>query len=105
MILRETELTKGDAKQVTEQVTRFMISASLKLITAPLIREVVNVQLLKLGFEKARLQYTRIGLPFHDLKILLEAEKTTKFRYIAVKIIKWIISEFKAVGDLIKSYS
>ena len=78
---------------------------NLKLITVPLIREVGNVHLLKLGFEKARLQYTRIGMPFYDLKKLFEVEKKKKCRYIAVRIIKWIISEFKAVGDLIKSYS
>lgn len=104
-LLKETELKKVDAKKVTEQVIRFLISANLKLITAPLIREVVNVHLLKLGFEKVRLQYTRIGFPFYDLKILFEADKNTKFRYVVVKIIKWIILEFKAVGDLIKSYS
>ncbi len=93
------------AKKVTEQVTRFLINANLKLITAPLIREVVNVHLLKLGFEKERLQYTRIGLPFHDLQKLFDAEKKAGFRHVAVKIIKWITSEFKTVGELIKSYS
>ncbi len=61
--------------------------------------------MLKLGFEKVRLQYTRIGLPFHDLQKLFDAEKKAGFRDLVVKIIKWIISEFKAVGDLIKSYS
>jgi hypothetical protein len=52
-LLKETELTKVDAKKKTEQVTRFLISANLKLITAPLIREVINVHILKMGFEKA----------------------------------------------------
>jgi len=102
---RETEISKEDAKTITEQVVRFLIGANLRLITAPLIREVVNVHLLKLGFEKARLQYTRIGLPFYDLKQLFAAIKEKGFWQVIVKIIKWIISEFKAVGDLIKSYN
>jgi len=104
-LLRETDLKKGDAKKVTEEVIRFLISANLKLITAPLIREVVNVHLLKMGFEKARLQYTRIGLPFHDLLTLLNTEKKTGPKLVTVKIVKRITSEFKAVADLIKSYS
>ena len=70
-LFRETSLTKSDAHRFTEEVIRFLISAKLKLITAPLIREVVNVHLLKNGFEKERLQYTRIGLPFYDLKRIL----------------------------------
>ncbi len=104
-LLKETELTKGDAKKITEQVTRFLINANLKLITAPLIREAVNVHLLKLGFEKARLQYTRIGFPFYDLQRLFSRTKKIGCWGIVIKIVKWIISEFKAVGDLIKSYS
>lgn len=103
-LLKETDLVRTDAKKVTEDVTRFLISANLKLITAPIIREVVNVHLLKLGFEKTRLKYTRIGLPFYDLRKLFDAIKKKGFWVIVVKIIKWIISEFKAVDDLIKSY-
>jgi hypothetical protein len=96
---KETDLSKIDAKKVTEHVVRFLISANLKLITAPLIREVVNVQLLKLGFEKDRLQYTRIGLPFYDLKKLSKTVKDEEKRH--TKIIEWITCEFKAVDKLI----
>ena len=102
-LLKETDLSKIDAKKVTEHVVRFLISANLKLINAPLIREVVNVQLLKLGFEKDRLQYTRIGLPFYDLKELSKTVKDEEKRH--TKIIEWITSEFKAVDDLIKDYT
>lgn len=102
-LLKETDLSKIDAKKVTEHVVRFLISANLKLITAPLIREVVNVQLLKLGFEKDRLQYTRIGLPFYDLKELSNTVNDEEKRH--TKIIEWITSEFKAVDDLIKDYT
>ena len=42
-LLKETSLSKVDAKKVTYQVVRFLISVDLKLITAPLIREVTNV--------------------------------------------------------------
>jgi len=75
----------------------------LDLITAPLIREVVNVHLLKLGFEKERLQYTRIGLPFHDLQELFKNVQDKKQIY--RKILKWVVSEYNAVDELIKDRS
>ena len=99
-LLKETALSKANAKKVTEQVVRFLISANLKLITAPLIREVTHVQLLKLGFEKERLQYTRIGFPYYDLKLLLKTAHDDEQRN--GKIVKWIMPEFNAVYELIK---
>lgn len=98
-LLRETSLSKIDAHKITEQVIRWLISANLKLITAPLIREVVNVQLLKNGFEKERLQYTRIGLPFHDLKRIFI--NTDEGENVVSKIINWVIDEYYAVDKLI----
>ncbi len=66
-LVKETNISKVNAQKVTENVTRFLIAAHLEFITAPLIREVVNTHLLKMGLEQERLQYTRIGLPFFDL--------------------------------------
>jgi ribonucleoside-triphosphate reductase len=99
-LLRETSLTKVDAQRITEQTIRFLIAAKLKLITAPLIREVVNVQLLKNGYEQERLQYTRIGLPFYDLKdIFTNPEKNEDA---ISKILNWVIEEYHAVEKLIE---
>jgi hypothetical protein len=64
---------------------------------------VTNVQLLKLGFEKERLQYTRIGLPFHDLQELSSTVQDEEQMH--KKIIAWITSESKAVGELIRELS
>jgi len=100
-LLKETEISKENASKITEQVTRFLISAKLKLITAPLIREIVNVHLLKMGLEKCRLQYTRIGMPYYDLEKLFE--KKGDGRKILIKILRWVILEFRAVKKLIKN--
>ena len=100
-LLRETSLSKSDAYKITEQVIRFLISANLKLITAPLIREVVNVHLLKNGFEKERLQYTRIGLPFYDLKMIFT--NPDKNDNSISEIMNWIIEEYYAVDKLINN--
>lgn len=102
-LLKETSLSKVDAKRVTVHVVRFLISIDLKLITAPLIREVTNVQMLKLGFEKERLEYTRIGLPYYDLQKL--SKDVQDEEQIHKKIIAWITSESEAVGELIRELS
>ncbi len=65
-----------------------------------MLREVVNVHLLKNGFEQERLQYTRIGLPFNDLKNLFE--DSPKSEMIISKIVNWVISKYHAVDKLIK---
>ena len=99
-LLKETEISRQNASKITEQVTRFLITAKLELITAPLIREIVNVHLLKMGLEKCRLQYTRIGMPYYDLEKLFE--KRGDGRKILTKILRWVIIEFGAVKKLIK---
>lgn len=99
-LLKETNISKTDAKKITEQVVRFLVSTNLNLITAPLIREVVNVHLLKNGFEKERLQYTRIGLPLYDLNNIFNEQIESK--EVISEIMNWIITEFHEVSKLIK---
>ncbi|MFX1388657.1 MAG: hypothetical protein ACFE9Z_01170 [Promethearchaeota archaeon] len=100
-LLKETNISKINAKKITEEVLRFLVSANLNLITAPLIREVVNVHLLKNGFEKERLQYTRIGLPVYDLNNIFTEKSESK--EVVSGIMNWVISEYHDVNKLIKS--
>ena len=63
----------------------------------------VNVQLLKNGFEKERLQYTRIGLPFYDLKkIFTGIDNPENCEEVVSKILNWVIEEYYAVDKLIE---
>ncbi len=80
---------------------RFLISADLKLITAPLIREIVNVHLLQNGFEQERLQYTRLGLPVYDLNQIFNERIESK--EVVSEIMNWIITEYHEVNKLIKN--
>ena len=92
--------SSNNAKKITDNVCRFIIGSNLKLITAPLIREIVNVELLKLGLEKQRLQYTRIGFPYYDL------EKMTNKSFdmnLVQKIFKHVINEYVEVKKLIEN--
>ena len=96
-LLQETHLTIEQAVNITKEVTKFIISSNLKFLSGPLIRELVCVQLLHHGLEKARLEYTRIGFPYADLKdILQESYLYTQ------KIVQHVTSEFEAVKKLIE---
>lgn len=99
-LLKETDISSKNVNLITNNTIRFLIVNNLKLVTPPLIREITNVELLKLGLEKERLQNTRIGLPYYDLKTIKESKmseyKKNEF------ILEWINREFKDVFMLIK---
>lgn len=89
----ETDATRDEANLITLEVIRKIISANLKILTAPLIRELVNATLLSKGFELYRYQYTRLGLPFYDFGKKLESQNISsedifnhlKTEYVEVK--------------------
>ena len=98
---KETELSEQDAEKITLDVFRFITSSNLKILTAPLIRELVSYSLLRFGFEIARLQNTRIGFPYNDLK-----DKISECNNIAELkdfIYTWVIEEFNEVKKLIET--
>jgi anaerobic ribonucleoside-triphosphate reductase len=99
-LLKETNISKNNAKKITEQVVRFLVSANLNLITSPLIREIVNVHLLQNGFEQERLQYTRVGLPVYDLNRIFNEQNESK--EVVSMIMNWIITEYHDLNKLIK---
>lgn len=88
-----------------KEVVRYTISMSsnIKYITSPMIREVVNATLLQFGFEKERLQYTRIGFPFYDLTCLFVGKPIYySKKNINDKMNKHIRKEYYDVLDIIK---
>jgi len=103
-LLKETSINSDYAKKITDNVCRFLIGSNLQLITPPLIREIVNVELLKLGLEKERLQYTRIGFPYYDL---INKISKLNFKNIILnnqnKILSGVIKEFYEVKKLIET--
>ena len=98
-LIKETNLSKKDAKHITLDVFRFIASSNLKTLTAPLIRELVSYSLSKFGFEIARLQNTRIGFPYKDLEEKFngyqDVDELKDFIY------RGVIAEFNEVKKLI----
>jgi len=98
---KETELSEQDAEKITLDVFRFVTSSNLKILTAPLIRELVSYSLLRFGFEIARLQNTRIGFPYNDLKDkIAECDNVAELKEF---IYTWVIEEFNEVKKLIET--
>lgn len=99
-LIRETSLSKNDAEKVTLDVFRFIASSNLRILTAPLIRELVSYTLSKFGFEIARLQNTRIGFPYKDLEEKIDEcqdiDELKEFIYHGV------VDEFNEVRKLIE---
>lgn len=97
---KETELSEKDVQKITLDVFRFIASSNLKILTAPLIRELVSYHLSKNGFEIARLQNTRIGFPYKDLEEKIEECKDTN--ELKEFIYSGVIYEFNEVKKLIE---
>jgi len=100
-LIKETSLSEKDAEKVTLDVFRFIASSNLKILTAPLIRELVSYTLSKFGFEIARLQNTRIGFPYKDLEEkIAECQNVNELKEF---IYRGVINEFNEVTKLIEN--
>ncbi len=66
-LIRETRLDEGTARQIATEIETMIAQAGIKMVTAPLIRELVNYKLIERGLEEERLQHTRLGVPLFDV--------------------------------------
>jgi ribonucleoside-triphosphate reductase (formate) len=71
-LIKETRVDRSFAQTIAKEVEKELGRMRLNYVTAPLIREIVNVKLLEHGMESVRARYTRLGMPVHDVKHLLE---------------------------------
>lgn len=70
-LLRETCIDEGTAEEISLEVERSIRESDIKVITAPLVREIVNAKLLERGLETARRLHTRLGVPLYDVDKLI----------------------------------
>ena len=70
-LVRETYLDRDTADRVAEAVDRVIHRSRIEVLTAPLIRELVDAQLIQMGLEAARRMHTRLGMPLFDVEELL----------------------------------
>ncbi len=75
-LVRETNIDPEMAEIIAEEVEAQIKTLNLRSVTAPLIRELVDVKLLEHGLEEARRRHTRLGAPLYDVKqIILNQNK------------------------------
>ncbi len=70
-LIRETFLDKGTAELISEEVEKIILKSGITVLTAPLIRELVDAKLIEKGLEKARRMHTRLGMPLYDVEQLI----------------------------------
>jgi ribonucleoside-triphosphate reductase (formate) len=70
-LIRETLIDKDTADQISMETERMIRQSGVKVVTAPLIRELVNAKLIEKGLEGARRMHTRLGMPVYDVDNLI----------------------------------
>ena len=70
-LIRETEIGYDTADVISREVEEIIRKANINMITAPLIRELVDAKLIERGLEEARTKHTRLGMPLYDVDELI----------------------------------
>ena len=70
-LVRETLIDQDTAGEISKDVERTVRKSGIKVVTAPLIREIVNARLIEKGLEAPRKMHTRLGMPVFDVDNLI----------------------------------
>ncbi|MDD5475808.1 MAG: anaerobic ribonucleoside-triphosphate reductase [Syntrophales bacterium] len=70
-LIRETNVDVATAETISLEVERQITSSSMGLLTAPLIREMVNAKLIERGLQGATKMHARLGFPLWDVDHLI----------------------------------
>jgi anaerobic ribonucleoside-triphosphate reductase len=70
-LMRETYVDFDTAKEIAREVEDLIVTSKIKMVTAPLIRELVDTKLVERGLEQARKMHTRLGMPLYDVDQLI----------------------------------
>ncbi len=74
-LIKETGADLRVALEIADEIEKFIKQNDLKFVSAPLIRELVNVKLIEKGLEGIRKSYTRLGVPLYDVGKIIMLEK------------------------------
>lgn len=70
-LIRETLIDRDTATEISKEVEKMIKKSEIKMVTAPLIRELVNAKLIEKGLENSRKLHTRLGMPIFDVDNLI----------------------------------
>jgi ribonucleoside-triphosphate reductase len=83
-LMKEAKMSAELAQRVAKEAEKRLLKSRTKYVTAPLVREIVNVILIEKGLEEYRHKLTRLGLPVHEVTALIEAKGKTSERPMSV---------------------
>ena len=70
-LIREAFLDQDTAEAISLEVEHTIFTSGISMITAPLIRELVDAKLVERGMEQARKMHTRLGVPLYDVEQMI----------------------------------
>jgi ribonucleoside-triphosphate reductase len=70
-LIRETFVDRDIAEAISLEVEQQILCSGIKMLTAPLIRELVDAKLIERGLEDARRMHTRLGVPLYDAEQII----------------------------------
>ncbi len=70
-LILETNVDIDTADAISKEVEKQIVSSGMSLLTASLIRELVNARLIERGLDKATKLHARLGFPLYDVGRLI----------------------------------
>jgi len=93
-LIREAKMPADQAQKTAKETEKLLIKFKVKHLTAPLIREIVNVTLIEKGLEDYRHKLSRLGLPVHEVTALIEAKNPLETGSVIVTAGKSVFREY-----------
>lgn len=72
-LTREARMPAELAQKVAKEAEKRLLKSRTKYLTTPLVREIANAILIEKGLEEYRHRLTRLGLPVHEVSMLVDA--------------------------------
>ena len=73
-LIKEAKVPVEIAQKAAKEAEKRLVKSKTKYLTASLIREIVNAILVEKGYGDYRHKLTRVGMPVHEVTILIESK-------------------------------
>lgn len=70
--MRETYIDRDTAERISVEVESEIMASGIRVMTASLIREMVDAKLLEMGLDKERKRHGRLGMPVYDVEQVIQ---------------------------------
>jgi len=70
-LIRETNVETATAEEISREVEDQIVASGIDVLTAPLIRELVDAKLTERGLHNASKMHARLGFPLYDVEQIL----------------------------------